>query len=56
MEMTFFWHNREMAKKSAHTTAILAWLFLGEALSPKETIGLVLVGAGVLVVQLRKRP
>lgn len=36
--------------------AILAYLFLGEALSTKEIIGLVLVGAGVLVVQLRKRP
>ena len=34
--------------------AILAYVFLGEALSTKEIIGLVLVGLGVLVVQLRK--
>lgn len=34
--------------------AILAFVFLGEALSGKETIGLVLVGLGVLVVQLKK--
>lgn len=32
--------------------AILAWLFLGEALSPRQIAGLLLVGAGVLVVQL----
>ena len=34
--------------------AILAYVFLGEALSTKEIIGLVLVGIGVLVVQLSK--
>ena len=34
--------------------AILAYMFLGEALSTKEIIGLVLVGIGVLVVQLSK--
>lgn len=35
--------------------AILAFVFLGETLSPKEIIGLVLVGVGVLVVQLRRK-
>jgi drug/metabolite transporter (DMT)-like permease len=35
--------------------AILAFIFLGEGLTVKEIIGLVLVGVGVLVVQLRKR-
>jgi drug/metabolite transporter (DMT)-like permease len=35
--------------------AILAFVFLGEALSGKEIIGLVLVGLGVLVVQLKKK-
>jgi drug/metabolite transporter (DMT)-like permease len=35
--------------------AILAYFFLGETLTARETIGLVLVGVGVLVVQLRKR-
>ncbi len=35
--------------------AILAYLFLGESLTGKEIIGLILVGVGVLVVQLRKR-
>ena len=35
--------------------AIMAWLFLGETISPKEIVGLLLVGVGVLVVQLRKR-
>ena len=34
--------------------AILAFVFLGEGLTTKEIIGLVLVGIGVLVVQLRK--
>lgn len=34
--------------------AILAFVFLGETLTVKEIIGLVLVGVGVLVVQLRK--
>jgi drug/metabolite transporter (DMT)-like permease len=33
--------------------ALLAWLVLGEALTYKEWLGLLLVGAGVLVVQLR---
>ncbi len=32
--------------------AVLAWLFLGEALSPRQIAGLLLVAAGVLVVQL----
>lgn len=35
--------------------AIMAWLFLGESIGTKELIGLVLVGVGVLVVQIRKR-
>jgi drug/metabolite transporter (DMT)-like permease len=35
--------------------AILALIFLGETLTIKEIMGLVLVGLGVLVVQLRKR-
>ena len=35
--------------------AIMAWLFLGETITTKEIIGLILVGVGVLVVQLRKR-
>lgn len=32
--------------------AILAWLFLGEPIQPKEAIGLILAMIGVLVVQL----
>lgn len=36
--------------------AILAYLFLGETLSGREIAGLVLVGLGVLIVQLRRRP
>jgi drug/metabolite transporter (DMT)-like permease len=35
--------------------AILAYIFLGEALNPKEILGLVLVGIGVLIVQLKPR-
>ena len=35
--------------------ALLAFFFLGETLTIKEIFGLVLVGVGVLVVQLRKR-
>ncbi|RJP46515.1 MAG: hypothetical protein C4583_18760 [Anaerolineaceae bacterium] len=35
--------------------AIMAWLILGEGLTGKEIVGLVLVGIGVLVVQLWKR-
>ena len=35
--------------------AILAFFFLGETLTVKEIVGLILVGVGVLVVQLRKR-
>ncbi|MBV6397221.1 MAG: hypothetical protein HFACDABA_02829 [Anaerolineales bacterium] len=34
--------------------ALLAYLFLGETISPREIIGLILVGVGALVVQLRK--
>lgn len=35
--------------------ALLAFVFLGETLSGKEIIGLILVGVGVLVVQLQRR-
>lgn len=35
--------------------AIMAWFFLRETISPKEIVGLLLVGAGVFVVQLRRR-
>lgn len=35
--------------------AILAWLFFGEPLNTKQIIGMVLVGIGTLIVQLRKR-
>jgi drug/metabolite transporter (DMT)-like permease len=34
--------------------ALLAWLFLGEALTPQEMIGLALAGLGALIVQLRR--
>ncbi len=33
--------------------AVLAWLFLGEALSWQAVIGLVLAGAGAMIVQMR---
>jgi drug/metabolite transporter (DMT)-like permease len=33
--------------------AILGWIFLGEALSSKEVVGLVFALLGVLLVQLR---
>jgi drug/metabolite transporter (DMT)-like permease len=36
--------------------AVLAFLFLGEALSVKEIIGLILVSLGVIVVQLQRKP
>jgi drug/metabolite transporter (DMT)-like permease len=36
--------------------AILAFVFLGETLSGKEIAGLVLVGFGVILVQLQKKP
>jgi drug/metabolite transporter (DMT)-like permease len=35
--------------------AVLAFFFLGEALSVKEVIGLILVGVGVVVVQWRNQ-
>ncbi len=35
--------------------AVLAFVFLGEALNGKEIFGLVLVGVGVIVVQLQKK-
>jgi drug/metabolite transporter (DMT)-like permease len=35
--------------------AILAYLFLGETLSAKEIWGLVFVGVGVLIVQLKRQ-
>lgn len=34
--------------------AVLAWVFLGEALTPRQIVGLALVGVGTLVVQLRR--
>jgi drug/metabolite transporter (DMT)-like permease len=34
--------------------AILAWVFLKESLTVKEITGLILVGAGVLIVQMRR--
>ena len=34
--------------------AVLAWVFLGEALTPRQIAGLALVGAGTLVVQVRR--
>jgi drug/metabolite transporter (DMT)-like permease len=36
--------------------AILAFVFLGETLTGKEIVGLILVSLGVMVVQLQKRP
>ncbi len=35
--------------------AILAWIFLGEPLNLRQVIGLVLVGIGTLVVQLKRK-
>lgn len=35
--------------------AILAYIFLGEALSAKEILGIILVGFGVLIVQLKRQ-
>jgi drug/metabolite transporter (DMT)-like permease len=35
--------------------ALLAFVFLGEALTTKEIVGLVLVGIGVVVVQMQKK-
>jgi drug/metabolite transporter (DMT)-like permease len=34
--------------------AILAWIFLGEALDRREIAGLILAGAGTLIVQTRR--
>jgi drug/metabolite transporter (DMT)-like permease len=34
--------------------AILAWVFLGERLSTREIAGLLLAGAGSLIVQIRR--
>lgn len=36
--------------------ALLAWLFLGEALTLLQLVGLVCVGGGALLVQLQRRP
>jgi len=36
--------------------ALLAWCFLGEALTGQKITGLLLAGAGALLVQLRRRP
>jgi len=35
--------------------AILAWIFLGEPLNAKQIFGMILVGIGTFIVQLRKR-
>jgi drug/metabolite transporter (DMT)-like permease len=35
--------------------AILAWVFLGETLDTKSIVGLILVGGGTLIVQLKRR-
>jgi drug/metabolite transporter (DMT)-like permease len=35
--------------------ALLAWLFLGETITPKEVIGLLLATAGILIVQVWRR-
>ena len=32
---------------------VLAWLFLGEQITPQKIVGMVLAGIGVLIVQLR---
>lgn len=34
--------------------AVLAWIFLGETLTAREIVGMVLAGAGTLIVQLRR--
>jgi len=34
--------------------AVLAWIFLGESLSPIEIAGLLVVAAGTLLVQFRR--
>jgi drug/metabolite transporter (DMT)-like permease len=36
--------------------AILAWLFLDESLNPRQIFGIILVGIGVLIVQLWRHP
>ena len=36
--------------------SILAWVFLGEALSARGVVGLVLAAVGTLIVQLRGLP
>ena len=36
--------------------AVLAFVFLGEALNGKEIIGLILVSLGVMIVQVQKKP
>jgi drug/metabolite transporter (DMT)-like permease len=36
--------------------AVLAWLFLGEALDAKAIVGLILAGVGTLIVQLKRAP
>jgi drug/metabolite transporter (DMT)-like permease len=35
--------------------AILAWVFLGESLNGRELVGLILAGAGTLIVQVKSR-
>ena len=34
--------------------ALLAWVFLAEVLTPRQIAGILLAGAGALVVQLRR--
>jgi drug/metabolite transporter (DMT)-like permease len=36
--------------------AVLAWLFLGESLSWRMVLGMVLAALGTLLVQVRRRP
>jgi len=36
--------------------ALLAWVFLAEALTPRQIAGILLAGTGALVVQLRRAP
>jgi drug/metabolite transporter (DMT)-like permease len=33
--------------------AVLAWIFLGEEISPKEIFGMIIAASGALLVQLK---
>ena len=35
--------------------AVLAWLFLGETITTQQGVGMLLAGAGILIVQLKRR-